>query len=73
MTIDDKLPLDKSGYFKFAKGGKDGSLWGPLLEKGFAKMLGTYENMVAGDPIESIRMLSGAPATRHYSSASAYN
>lgn len=68
VTIDDVMPLDKQGHFIFARVSDDGALWGPLLEKGFAKLQGTYENIVGGDPISSIEILSGAPATRYFHS-----
>ena len=48
-------------------------MWGPLLEKGFAKLQGNYENIVAGDPITSIEILSGAPAERYYHKGHADN
>ena len=38
ITIDDHLPLDSSGNAVFAKVSDDGALWGPLLEKAFAKL-----------------------------------
>jgi hypothetical protein len=62
------MPLDNQGHFIFARVSDDGALWGPLLEKGFAKLQGTYENIVGGDPISSIEILSGAPATRYFHS-----
>jgi hypothetical protein len=36
-----------------------------LVEKAFAKLHGTYENIVAGDPSHSIEVLTGAPSNRH--------
>jgi hypothetical protein len=49
----------------FAKTGKDGSWWGPLLEKLWAKVNGNYELTAAGWPHEALRCLSGAPAVDH--------
>ena len=65
IVIDDMLPLDERGHWIFANGSKDGALWGPILEKAFAKLQGTYENIVAGDPISSIETLSGAHGIRY--------
>jgi len=62
------MPLSPEGHFIFARVSKDGALWGPLLEKGFAKLQGNYENIVGGDPITSIAILSGAPGTRYHHS-----
>jgi hypothetical protein len=64
LTIDDSLPLDEAGRGVFARVSNDGALWGPLLEKAFAKLHGTYEAIISGDPISSIEILSGAPASR---------
>lgn len=64
LTIDDEVPLDASGRSVFAKVSDDGALWGPLLEKAFAKLHGSYEAIISGDPISSIEILSGAPASR---------
>jgi hypothetical protein len=42
--------------------GSDGALWGPLLEKLWAKINGNYELTQAGWQHEALRVLSGAPA-----------
>jgi len=62
ITIDDHMPLDSSGNAVFAKVSDDGALWGPLLEKAFAKLHGNYEAIISGDPAYSIDVLTGAPA-----------
>ena len=39
VTIDDRLPFYKNtDYTVYASMGNDGSAWGPLLEKAFAKL-----------------------------------
>ena len=63
ITIDDSLPLDSNGKAVFAGVSKDGALWGPLIEKAFAKLHGTYESLIAGSAKHSIEVLSGAPAS----------
>ena len=52
ITIDDRVPnkKDKKGSVMFAKIGRDGAVWGPLLEKALAKYHGTYEPLWAGNP-----------------------
>lgn len=39
----------------------DGGLWGPLLEKTFAKSMGTYQQINAGFSPEALDYLTGAP------------
>ena len=62
VVIDDWLAYDE--YYKnttFARVGKDGSIWGPILEKAFAKFHGNYHHLQGGDPAYSVRTLTGAP------------
>ena len=40
---------------------EDGALWGPILEKTFAKYLGNYEAIDAGVASHGIEALFGAP------------
>ena len=51
VTIDDVLPFESvSGISKpfFSDIGLNGALWGPLLEKVWAKINGNYERTAAG-------------------------
>jgi hypothetical protein len=41
VVVDDMLPVDSSGALAFSRG-KDRTLWVPIVEKGFAKLLGSY-------------------------------
>jgi hypothetical protein len=42
--------------------GTDGSMWGPLLEKAYAKFIGHYDSIVnGGSASEFIRTLTGMP------------
>ena len=47
VVVDDFLPVEKNLFGKeqlfFAKTGIDGAMWGPLLEKLWAKINGNYE------------------------------
>jgi hypothetical protein len=65
VIIDDSMPLSDSGDGIFAGRSGDGALWGMLLEKAFAKVNGTWESIIAGDPRHSINALTGAPATNY--------
>ena len=62
VIVDDYLPLDKddSGTI-YAKVGADGAIWGPILEKAFAKLHGSYNHITSGDPSLAIRTIYGAP------------
>ena len=47
----------------------DGALFGPLLEKVWAKINGNYERISAGWQHEALRVLSGAPAYDYLTSS----
>jgi hypothetical protein len=51
VMVDDYLPLKSNGRTRYAKVANDGSLWGPIVEKAFAKFHGNYARIVAGDPV----------------------
>ena len=65
VIIDDYLPMVShyGGQYStlFAAVSDDSALWGPLLEKAFAKYHGNYLHIEAGNPMYSARTLSGAP------------
>ena len=61
MIIDDYLPLH-NGKVILAELGKDGSVWGALVEKAFAKYYGNWEHLVAGDTSVAVSALNGSPA-----------
>jgi hypothetical protein len=51
VTVDDYIPFEnKNGIIRpiFADIGTDGALWGPLVEKMWAKINGNYERTAAG-------------------------
>ena len=67
VIIDDFIPFQYGATSSetlpiFANIGDDGALWGPLIEKVWAKINGTYENTAAGWQHEACRIFSGAPA-----------
>jgi len=61
IQIDDKLPLTENSQTVYAEVSKDGALWGPLIEKAFAKYHGNYDQLVAGVAGRAIGTLTGAP------------
>ena len=64
VTIDDYLPVlnTDNQATRYAQVGKDGSLWGPILEKSFAKYLGNYEAIDAGVASHGIEGMIGSPS-----------
>ncbi len=72
VVIDDYLPFNTKyytasyGYYiylNFATQAGDGSLWGPLMEKTFAKVMGNYEVLNGGQAGEAWAFTSGIPYT----------
>jgi len=64
VVVDDYLPLMESwdGYSTlYANVGNDGALWGTLFEKTFAKYLGQYEAIDAGQGAMGIEAMTGSP------------
>jgi Calpain family cysteine protease len=72
VTVDDLLPFINSNGIStpmFANIGLDGGLNGPLLEKLWAKMSGTYERTAAGWQHEALHVLTGAPSYDYLTSS----
>lgn len=62
ITIDDYLPFEHNdGSTIYASVGKDKSVWGPLLEKAFAKFHGSYEAIASGTPEKALNTIAGSP------------
>ena len=68
VIVDDYFPLrvvnGRLGTV-YAGIGSDGSIWGPILEKAFAKFHGNYSHLNYGKPHLAVRTLYGAPALHH--------
>lgn len=66
VVVDDFLPVNLGNYPKYAHSRRDiRELWMGLLEKAFAKLRGGYANIVAGDPLDALRVLTGWPCARY--------
>ena len=64
LTIDDYMPFNTTtNDLAFAEVAADNALWGPLLEKGVAKLVGNYWHMDQGINSGGISLLNGGP---HY-------
>lgn len=66
VIVDDYLLFDKNtSRLVFDNIASDGALWGPLLEKVWAKVNGNYENIIGGDPLEALSILLGTPGDEY--------
>ena len=70
VMVDDYLPLASGGSrTRYSKVGTDGALWGPIMEKAFAKFHGNYARIVAGDPVAGVSTMNGSPYERLWTSS----
>ena len=60
VIVDDYLPLN-DGEVVLGGYGKDGSIWGSILEKGYAKRYGNYEHLDGGWMPAAVSVLNGSP------------
>ena len=62
QIVDDYMPmwLDSNDTV-FAGVGKDGSAWGAVVEKMFAKFYGNYEHIIGGWMVYAVAALNGSP------------
>ena len=64
IVVDDYIALYEEDNYSgpaFAQAGADGSLWGPIIEKAFAKFHGNYARLDPGDPTDGVSSLNGSP------------
>lgn len=73
IAVDDYLPTDANGNLIFDITAGDGSIWGPMMEKVWAKANGNYERIIAGDETESFDFILGAPTIEYSMSYSPIN
>jgi calpain-15 len=63
VIIDDRIPYDKRlKSTPFSKISKSQNIWPLLIEKAWAKHLGSYQNTISGNPKELFKILTGAPS-----------
>lgn len=61
VEVDSSLMFERS-YLKFAQPDpKYRTMWGPILEKAWAKLKGNYDNVDGGFLENGIRALTGIP------------
>ena len=65
QIIDDWMPLENGTNTIFAGLGKDGSVWGAITEKSFAKRYGNWEHTIGGWMYASVSALNGSPYKIH--------
>ena len=59
LTIDDRLPCDEHGQPLYSRDAESDALWVPLVEKAFAKLLGSYAALRLGYLPHALRALTG--------------
>lgn len=64
MIIDDHFQYDHSGNIKYAHGKNNTITWASIIEKGYAKLRGSYEKLNYGNCLSSFIDLTGGFATR---------
>ncbi|CDW81319.1 calpain family cysteine protease containing protein [Stylonychia lemnae] len=63
LVVDDAIPAGDYGKKPaFASFGSDGSIWGPLLEKAFAKVNSNYEEIKGGQVNEAFSFMASVPS-----------
>jgi hypothetical protein len=68
VAVDDYLPWAPStgSYLNFDQPASDHSIWGPLMEKVWAKINANYEYIEGGNSYETFNLILGAPS-KYYS------
>ncbi|ORC88963.1 calpain cysteine peptidase [Trypanosoma theileri] len=65
VIVDNYLPV-VGGVAKYARSANDPcEMWVSMMEKAYAKLHGSYANIIAGDPLLALQDLSGYPTTRY--------
>lgn len=62
--MDEQVPVSSQNKTIFSSIGSDNSIWGPLLEKAWAKVNGNFERTEGGFGLEPIGFLTNFPARR---------
>ena len=65
VVVDDYLPMVDNNTI-FGSIGKDGSLWGAIAEKLFAKLSGNYQNLDGGIMGPAVSSMNGSPYREYW-------